>query len=123
VRSRAWISVFDSERPASKEEVLTLSYVGDFPAPEDLFADPDDRSYGVCTYFYKGDQDYAEESITDPASWIKRDLVEMTIEKEGFYCLDSQVDNQSLNWRWLATLKDGNNQGIVCWKHLDYPCP
>ncbi|MBQ1844182.1 MAG: hypothetical protein II133_06240, partial [Lachnospiraceae bacterium] len=45
----------DGERPESREEVLTLTYVGDFPAPEDMFELPEDRAYDVCTYYYPGE--------------------------------------------------------------------
>ena len=121
--NNGWISVFDSERPTSKEEVLTLCYTGTFPAPADMFEDPDDRSYGVCTYFYAGDSTYDDTLIDDPSSWIKRDMVERIIEEEGFYDSCSEGPDQLCRWRKLATIDEGNPLGIVCWKHLDYPYP
>ena len=51
-RNNGWISVHDEEKPESGEEVLALWYSGGFPAPEDLFADPRDRAYGICVYYY-----------------------------------------------------------------------
>ena len=46
-KNNGWISVLDSEKPESGEEVLTLEYCGHFPLPDEPFADPDDRAYCI----------------------------------------------------------------------------
>ena len=119
--TNGWISVFDPEKPASGEEVLTLSYAGPLPAPEDMFADPDWRAYGVCTYFYPGDQ--ADNELPPQ----ERDLYNMfetvTFDTQGFYLMDSVESHGNLfKWRRIKTIEE-SNLGIVCWKHLDWPTP
>ena len=68
-----------------------------------MFVDPDDRAYGVCTYFYAGDLTCDDALIDDPSSWVKRDMVERIIEEEGFYDSSSDGPDQLCRWRKLAT--------------------
>lgn len=118
--ANGWISVYDSRRPESGEEVLTLSYTGDFPAPEDMFSSPDNRSYCVCTFFYVGDQDW-NEVPGDPSKGTSLFLEDIVFDEEGFYCMDLIGPNNTSQWRRLSEIREGNKLGIVCWKHLDYP--
>ena len=76
--NNGWISVLDTEhRPESGEEILTLSYVGDEPDSPDPFADPEDRAYCLCTYFYPGDQDW-NEVPGDPSTLTPTEQAEVT---------------------------------------------
>ena len=117
-KNNGWISIYDNERPARKEQVLALSYWESFPAPADMFADPDDRSYNVCTYFYPGDQDYSEVEIEGSSRF---GLEEVTCDEEGFYQLVPLGYKGPLKWFRIKTIAEYSG-GIVCWKHLDYPC-
>lgn len=108
-----WISFDRSEKPESGEQVLTLSYAGDFPAPPDPFSDPDNRVFSVCKYFYPGDRDIEEA----PGGEI-RDAV---FDEEGFYTYESDLSAGGLmRWRRLV---DGSasGRGILFWKRLDWP--
>ena len=107
-----WISVYESERPKSGEKVLTLSYDGVFPAPEDMFADPKSRKYRILTYFNAGDVDHLAEVF-----------YEVVFRKEGFYVKDEDSLPQFSKWHRRATIAERVKGGIVCWKHLDYPTP
>jgi hypothetical protein len=118
--NNGWISVYDSQKPESCEEVLTLSYTGDFPAPEDMFALPEDRAYCVCTYFYPGDED-VNEVPGDPRKGIPTEFTPIVFDREGFYLLDCIGPRQAAVWHRLDDLCDGSSRGIICWKHLDYP--
>lgn len=118
-RNNGWISVHDEEKPESGEEVLTLWYSGGFPAPEDLFADPRDRAYGICVYYYPGDTAEQESDRWSPENpWREEYIV---IEREGFYSLESNK-NGAQKYRYLVTIAE-SPIGIVCWKHLDWPTP
>lgn len=104
-----WISVYDSERPENGEEVLTLSYDGEFPAPADMFEDPRHRSYRILRYFHEGTH--------DPFASL---FYEIVFRKEGFYEKHDDPLIHSAIWRYRGTIADFK-RGIVCWKHLDYP--
>lgn len=119
--TNGWISVFDPQKPASGEEVLTLSYAGDFPAPEDMFADPGDRAYCLCTYFYPGDRDENEvPPVPGSPDLIFRPV---TFEEAGFYELSLGAGPKpTFRWRRVKTIEE-EKMGIVCWKPLDYPTP
>ena len=107
-----WISVYESERPESGEEVLTLSYDGSFPAPEDMFAEPEHRIYHILRYFNEGDH--------DPLANL---FFEIVFKKEGFYEKHDDPFLHTSIWRRRGTIADNFEHGIVCWKHLDYPEP
>ena len=107
-----WISVYDSERPKSGEQVLTLSYDGDSPAPKDMFANPKHRRYRILTYFNAGDVDHFADFF-----------YEVVFRKEGFYLKEDISLPQLTKWRRRATIAEKSKNGIVCWKHLDYPTP
>ena len=118
--NNGWISALDTERrPASGEEVLTLSYVGDEPDSPDPFADPDDRAYCICTYFYPGDQDW-NEVPGDPATLTPSTEEEVTFGEEGFYVNEPTGPRSAGIWRRISTV-DETKWGIACWKPLDYP--
>ncbi len=118
--NNGWISVFDSIKPESGEEVLTLSYTGDFPAPADMFAQPEDRAYCICSYFYPGDQD-VNEVPGDPNKGIPTKFTPIVFNEAGFYLLDFEGPRQASVWRRIHSLCDGSARGIICWKPLDYP--
>ena len=117
--NNGWISVMEGIKPESGEEVLVLSYAGDFPAPEDLFADPDDRAYSLCTYFYPGDHDW-NEVPGDPSTLTPSALKKVTFDEEGFYFQEPLGPRSALTWRRVKTIED-SRLGIVCWKSLDWP--
>ena len=118
--SNGWISVYDSEKPESGEEVLTLAYAGDFPAPADMFAHPEDRVYCVCTYFYPGDQDLNEVvTVTRKGEFARS--VDVIFDEEGFYLLDTVGPHNASVWRRIKDIKEGVTRGIICWKAMDYP--
>lgn len=118
--NNGWISVLDTEhRPESGEEILTLSYVGDEPDSPDPFADPDDRAYCLCTYFYPGDQDW-NEVPGDPATLTPTEQAEVTFDEEGFYVNEPMGPREAMTWRRVKTVAE-NKWGIACWNHLDYP--
>jgi len=118
--NNGWISVMESTKPESGEEVLVLSYAGDFPAPEDLFADPLDRAYTLCTYFYPGDQS-EQEAPPRVGMTLDECLVPVNFDREGFYVYESGPKG-ILEWRYLNTITE-DRMGIVCWKPLDWPTP
>lgn len=113
IKLNGWISFESAEKPGSREDVLTLSYAGDFPAPDDLFSDHDNRVYSVCRYFYPGDQDIEEAEDGG--------VVDVTFDEEGFYAYDCDLEAGGLmRWRRMvdaSTLR----RGILFWKHLDWP--
>ena len=116
--NNGWISVTEDIKPESGEEVLVLSYAGDFPAPEDLFADPLDRAYTLCTYFYPGDQ--ADQEAAPHVGATLDDCMEtVTFDTEGFYVYESGPSG-ILEWRYIKTINE-SKVGIVCWKPLDWP--
>ena len=117
--NNGWISALDSRKPEHGEQVLTLSYVGDEPDSPDPFADPDDRAYCLCTYFYPGDQDW-NEIPGDPSKLISTRQEDVTFDEEGFYVSEPTGPRQALTWRRVKTV-DETKWGIACWKHLDYP--
>ena len=118
--NNGWISVLDTEhRPESGEEILTLSYVGDELDSHDPFADPDDRAYCLCTYFYPGDQDWSEVP-GDPSTLTPTTQEEVTFDEEGFYVNEPDGPREAMTWRRVKTVAE-SKWGIVCWKHLDYP--
>lgn len=118
--NNGWHSVYDDERPESGEEVLTLSYVGEWPAPLNMFENPDDRAYCVCTYFYPGDQDW-NEVPGDPLKRIPTTTADVIFQEEGFYVKETTGPRQASKWRRIKDIKEGLSRGIVCWKELDYP--
>ncbi len=118
--NNGWRSVYDSIRPESREEVLTLAYAGSFPAPEDLFDDPDNRVYCVCTYFCPGDQDL-NEVPGDPLRGIPTKFKTVVFEEEGFYIQGAVGPRNASVWRRLDEISEGQPCGIICWKRLDYP--
>lgn len=118
--NNGWYSVMEDVKPESGEAVLTLSYAGDFPAPEDLFADPLDRFYDVCTYFYPGDQ-AEQEAPPHVGATLDDCMVPVTFDTEGFYVYEVGTSG-TLAWRNIKTIKD-TPAGIVCWKSLDWPSP
>ena len=120
MENNGWISVCESARPESGEEVLTLAYVGDFPAPADMFALPEDRVYCVCTYFYPGDQD-VNEVPGDPRKGVPTTFEEVVFDREGFYVQEASGPRGAMVWRRLAELADNCPRGLICWKRLDYP--
>ena len=117
--NNGWHSVLDPERPESGEEILTLSYVGCSPVPDDLFADPDDRDYGICTYYYPGDM-VLNEVVTVSSGRTLSSTEWAKIEKEGFYVNDSSGPNGAMVWRRLKVVPE-LRAGIAFWKRLDYP--
>lgn len=117
--NNGWHSVLDPERPDSGEEVLTLSYIGDIPAPKDLFENPIDRDYGICTYFYPGDR-VLNEVVTVSSGGLQSSTEWVTIEEEGFYVNDSCGPNGAMNWRRLKVVPE-LRMGIAFWKRLDWP--
>ncbi len=120
--NNGWYSVFEGERPESGEEILTLSYSGDFPAPVNMFDRAEDRVFCVCTYFYPGDADW-NEVAGDPFLHIPTTEEEVVFDEEGFYMQDGVGPRNSSIWRRIYDLRDGAKgaRGIICWKHLDYP--
>ena len=118
--NNGWYSVYESEKPESCEEVLTLSYTGGFPAPEDMFDVPENRAYTICTYFYPGDQD-VNEIPGDPESGTPTDHEDVVFEEEGFYLLDVIGPRNASVWRRIKTIGEGLPRGIVCWKRMDDP--
>lgn len=117
--NNGWISVLDTEhRPESGEEILTLSYVGDEPDSPAPFADPDDRAYCLCTYFYPGDQ--ADQEAPPHVGATLDDCMEtVTFDAEGFYVYEIGARGIQ-EWRRVKTAAE-SSMGIACWKHLDYP--
>lgn len=116
--NNGWYSVTEDIKPESGEQVLVLSYAGDFPAPEDLFADPMDRAYTICTYFCPGDQ--ADQEARPHVGATLDDCMEtVTFEREGFYVYEVGPSG-TLAWRYVTTINE-SNVGIVCWKPLDWP--
>ncbi len=97
-------SVNDDDRPESGEEILTLSYVGAFPAPEDLFCSPRDLAYCVCTYFYPGVQD-SDEVPGDPLTGRPTTFTPVVFEEEGFYYRDSCGPRNAMVWRRLVEIR------------------
>ncbi len=120
--NNGWYSVYEVERPESGEEVLTLSYAGDFPAPVNMFDRPEDRVYCVCTYFYPGDSDW-NEVVGDPLRGIPSTEEEVVFDEEGFYMRDGIGLRNACIWRRIGVISDGKraSRGIICWKRLDYP--
>ena len=118
--NNGWASVTEDMRPESGEVVLVLSYTGDFPAPEDLFANPMDRAYTLCSYFYPGDQD-EQEAPPHVGATLADCMVPVTFDKEGFYVYEVGVSG-TLAWRYIQTINE-DRCGIVCWKRLDWPAP
>ena len=103
-RNNGWISVHDEEKPESGEEVLALWYSGGFPAPEDLFADPRDRAYGICVYYYPGDTAEQESDRWSPENpWREEYIVIGTCYSKSYeplfkyiLCIVSSVKNNPL---------------------------
>ncbi len=122
MKNNGWISVFEDDRPESGEDVLTLAYAGDFPAPEDLFELPEDRVYCVCTYYYPGDQAF-NEVPGDPEKHIPTTDDEVIFDREGFYVQSPVGPHNASIWRRLDEISDGNARGLICWKRLDFPVP
>jgi len=118
--NNGWYSVTEDKKPESGEEVVVLSYAGDFPAPEDLFADPMDRAYTLCSYFYPGDQD-EQEAPAHVGATLSDCMVPVTFDKEGFYVYEVGASG-TLAWRYIDTINESRG-GIVCWKSLDWPTP
>ena len=118
--NNGWYSVYEDERPESGEEILTLAYCGDFPAPENMFDAQDSRAYCVCTYFYPGDQDW-NEIPGDPIMRIPTDYEEVTFDEEGFYVCDAVGPRNAGVWRRLKEVREGLSRGILFWKRLDNP--
>ncbi len=121
--NNGWYSVYESERPESGEEVLMLSYAGDFPAPLNMFDRPEDRVYCVCTYFYPGDLAW-NEVVGDPLLLLSPSEGEVIIEQEGFYMQDGIGPRNACIWRRIGEISDGDalaSRGIICWKRLDFP--
>lgn len=118
-KNNGWISVLDSEKPESGEEVLTLEYCGHLPLPDEPFADPDDRAYCICTWYEPGDT-YFNENPDSPASMLIGEGG-VTVEEAGFYICEPDGPRQAMTWRKLKTSADGITDGIACWKPLDYP--
>lgn len=119
-KNNGWISVLDSEKPESGEEVLTLEYCGHFPLPDEPFADPDDRAYAICTYFYPGDQ--ADQEAPPHVGATLDDCMEtVTFDAEGFYVYEIGASGIQ-EWRYIKTINE-SKVGIVCWKPLDWPHP
>lgn len=116
--NNGWISVLGNIKPESGEEVLTLSYAGDFPPPEDMFSDPELRVYEICTYFYPGDL-AEQEAHPRIGQTLEECMVPVIIEEEGFYVYELGAD-RLMSWRRLSTVKE-HNVGIICWKPLDWP--
>ncbi len=118
-KNNGWISVFDSEKPASGEEVLALEYSGYLPLNDEPFADPYDRAYCLCTWYEPGDTYFNEI----PESPFSRFLGEggVTVEEAGFYVCEPDGPRSAMTWRRLKLSADGVTDGIACWKHLDYP--
>ena len=119
--NNGWYSVYEEIKPESGEEFLTLSYVGVFPAPLNMFDDPIDRVYDICTYFYPGDQNW-NEVAGDPMRGVPTTLEPVEFDEEGFYIQDGVGPRNASIWRRLKEIREGMPRGIVCWKQLDYPC-
>ena len=118
--NNGWVCVTEDRKPESGEAVLVLSYAGDFPAPEDLFADPMDRAYTLCSYFYPGDQ--AEKEAPPRVGATLADcMIPVTFHREGFYVFEVGASG-TLEWRYIQTINE-SPAGIVCWKSLDWPAP
>ena len=118
--NNGWISVYENEKPNRGEVVLVLSYAGEFPAPEDLFHDPMDRAYAICSYYCSGDEEL-NEAPAHVGATPEDCLVPVTFDKEGFYVYEPSPAG-TLAWRYIKTIKE-NPGGIVCWKRLDWPAP
>ncbi len=118
--NNGWYSVYESEKPESGEEILTLSYTGEFPAPVDMFDAPQNRAYEICTYFYPGDQAWNEVPC-DLLAGIPMTDEEIVFNEEGFYFLDAIGPRNASIWRRIKTIREGLPRGIVCWKRMDYP--
>lgn len=113
MKLNGWISFESAEKPGNREDVLTLSYGGAFPAPDDPFSNPENRVYSVCRYFYPGDQDIEE---ADDGY-----VVDVTFDEEGFYCYDCDLEAGGL-MRWRRMVDASMlRRGILFWKHLDWP--
>ena len=119
--NNGWASVTEDMKPESGERILVLSYAGDFPAPEDLFADPIDRAYTLCSYFYPGDQD-EEEAPPRVGATLADCMVPVTFDREGFYVYELNPATCTLARRYIQTINE-SPAGIVCWKSLDWPAP
>lgn len=118
--NNGWISALDTKhRPGSGEEILTLSYVGDDPDSPDPFADPDDRAYCLCTYFYPEDRGW-NEVPGDPSTLTPTGRKYITFDTEGFYVREPIGPRGALTWLLLKTVEE-SEMGIACWKSLDYP--
>ena len=118
--NNGWVCVTENRKPESGETVLVLSYAGDFPAPEDLFADPMDRAYTLCSYFYPGDL-AEKEAPPHVGATIADCMVPVTFDREGFYVYEVGASG-TLDWRYIQTINE-NRGGIVCWKSPDWPAP
>ena len=115
-----WISIYEDEKPGSGEQVLTLSYMGAYPPSQDPFGDPGNRFYAVLSYFYPGDTDI-EEVLGDKERGIPGDIKDVTFDEEGFYTYEADIAaGGACIWRRIADATMVS-QGVVFWKHLDWP--
>lgn len=117
--NNGWISVLDSEKPKSGEEVLTLEYCGYLPLNDEPFADPRDRSYCICTWYEPGDT-YFDEIPEKPLSMFTGEG-RVTVKEAGFYVCEPDGPRNAMIWHKMNTSTDGITDGIACWKRLDYP--
>lgn len=112
-----WISVFEDEKPESGEQVLCLSYIGYDIHVKDPFADPDDRIYQVCTYFYSGDTSVEEDKEAPNPLHIRK----CVFQEEGFYVYEVSLSaGGACRWRRLTDYRE-EDTSIMFWKRLDWP--